>query len=540
MGVFATLRMARYLGPGRVLWRLWYRLRLPLFPRLTTAGTGAMPVAYPPEPWHGDAAHGSLILDGRIRLLNVEHPLGSAPDWHPSDRSPLWRFTLNYFEWLADLEALGTTAAAERARMLVSHWIERHPRFDREGWHPYPLSLRLYAWLRHGPFLLNGADDGFSDRFLASLHAQAGHLPRVLERDVGGNHLIKNLKALIAVAVCLPGHGHRLTAALRGLESQLRHQILGDGCHYERSPSYHVQVLRDLLDLDALLLEPPPWLTGAIAAMGPAWAFFRHGDGCLGLFNDGEEGEPEVAAVLDRLLHHPTPAVALPEAGYHRLSAGATLVLMDAGRCCPDDLPAHAHADTLSFELSHGPRRLVVNCGTYAYQDPAWRHRLRGTAAHSTVTVDDLDSAEVFGVFRLGRRPRRVTAERDGNRLVTSHDGYRHLGIDHRRTVTLSEDGLSLAGLDEVGGRVVGHRVAARFHLHPDVIPTVRAFTVDLGGGWSFTVLGGIIMLEDDVHAPRFHDMRASRCILVKAIGGPGERRLEWEFRHAKDASEGV
>ncbi|MEO5374889.1 MAG: heparinase II/III family protein [Alphaproteobacteria bacterium] len=525
-----TLRMLRHLRPAQVGWRLWYRARLPLFRRLVPGQRqGGLPLAYPPNLWPGDSEHGRLILSGRIRLLDIEHPLGPDPDWHPAERSPLWRFTLNYFEWLADLEAVGGRDAAERGRALVGHWLDHHSRFEAEAWHPYPLSLRLYAWLRHGPFLLNGADEAFTARFVGALEAQARHLPRVLERDVGGNHLIKNLKALIAVAVCLPGHDRALDSALDGLRRQLERQILADGCHYERSPSYHVQVLRDLLDLRALLLEPPEWLERAVADMAPAWVFFRHTDGGLALFNDGDEGEPAVAAVLDRLLGHPVAPAALPAAGYHRLAAGETVVLVDAGRCCPDDLPAHAHADTLALEVSHGGRRLVVNCGTYAYQDPEWRNRMRGTAAHSTLTIDDQDSAEVFGVFRLGRRPVRVTAERREGTLTASHDGYRHLGIVHRRTVTLSDDGLEVIGEDQVEGPVAGHHVAVRFHLHPDVQASRDDDgAVTLTGGWTFTASGGEVTVEESVYAPQFHRMVGSRRIVVAAVG---ETRIRWRLR---------
>jgi len=262
--------------------------------------------------------------------------------------------------------------------------------------------LRVYAWLAHGPFLLDGACDGFGERFGASLHRQVGHLTRVVERDVGGNHLIKNLKALIAA-------GHE--EALEELEREVSRQILPDGGHYERSPSYHLQVLCDLMDIRELL-ACPPWLDGAIGRMGAALAVLRHGDGKLALFNDGDEGNPALLAAVDRLAV--APASVLDDCGYYRLESGDSVVIMDAGRCCPDDLPAHAHADTLAFEMSVGGNRLVVNCGTYAYQDAAWRNRLRGTAAHSTVTIDGLDSAEVYGAFRLGRRPRKVTAVRHG------------------------------------------------------------------------------------------------------------------------------
>jgi uncharacterized heparinase superfamily protein len=531
--------MARWVRPAQLLWRLWYRARLPLFAtpayRRRLGGEAAEPPrAFVPSLWPGDAEAGRLILNGRIRLLGVEAPLGEPLDWHPAGMAPLWRFTLHYFEWLADLLATGEAGAAARARALVAAWWRVHgDTVAGEAWHPYPLSLRLVAWLRAAPVLLDGAEPGFARMFAAALDVQARHLAAVPERDVGGNHLVKNLKALAASGSCLPGHRCRLAPALAALRRQLARQVLADGCHYERSPAYHLQVLCDLVDLRALLGGScPDWLAAAIGRMAAALAALRHGDGLLAQFNDGDEGDPALLAALDRLVPPPSPAPDLPAAGYFRLEREGMVVLVDSGRCCPDVLPAHAHADTLSVELSDGPERLVVNSGTYAYQDPLWRNRLRGTAAASTLMVDDLDSAEVFGVFRLGRRPRRVMAEREGWEVSACHDGYRHLGVVHRRTVSLGPDGL--VGEDVVEG-AAGRRLTARFHLHPDVSAELDGDAARLvtacGHVWRFSCAGGRLALADGAYSPRFGVLRAGR-VLVAEIGlAQPVSRLTWRFR---------
>jgi uncharacterized heparinase superfamily protein len=224
------------------------------------------------------------------------------------------------------------------------------------------------------------------------------------------------------------------------------------------------------------------------------------------------------------------------------MAAGGALVLMDAGPCCPDDLPAHAHADTLSFEFSHLSRRIVVNCGTYAYQDAAWRNRLRGTAAHSTVCIDDEDSAEVYGTFRLGRRPEEITGTRhesaSGMRIAAKHDGYRRLGIIHHRSLALSDDGRRLAGEDRIegSGAAPDRRIAARFHLHPDVAAKQsEPGAVDLhlpgGGGWRFEAPGEEVHLRDSVYAPRFNEMRDTHQIVVERTSGGEDCIIGWEFR---------
>ena len=527
-------RTLRHLRPAQVIHRLWYRARLPWFRTgLASARLGddrAAPIVVPPPPKSGDGGAGLRILGGRIRLVGLEGP---SDGWRDTSLPLLWRFTRHYFEWLGDLRALGEEGR-EPARALVADWLTRFERFDPVAWHPYPLSLRLVSWLAHAPFLCHGAAPDFVAAFHRSLHRQARHLERVWERDVGGNHLIKNLKAAIAAALCLPGHETGLQRALGGLERQVLLQILPDGCHYERSPSYHIQVLGDLEELCMLFAasgrEVPAFLAGAAERMRPAAAFFQMAPGRLAQFNDGTIDGPEETTVA-------APA-ALPAAGYWRLEAGTARLIVDCGPCCPDDLPAHAHADTLSFELYDDGCPLIVNCGTYAYQDAQWRNRFRGTAFHSTLTVDDGDSAEVYGGFRLGRRPRRFAASVEDGRFVGEFDGWRRSGLTHRRSLELGDQGLR--GRDEAVSIRSGpsRRLTLRFHLHPEVEAHADGGTIRLvlpgGGVWRFSAPGLAVNLGESWYSPRFHEMAPSRHILVEAGSGGRTPVLEWSVMRGR------
>ncbi|MFB1490650.1 MULTISPECIES: heparinase II/III family protein [unclassified Thiocapsa] len=50
------------------------------------------------------------------------------------------------------------------------------------------------------------------------------------------------------------------------------------------------------------------------------------------------------------------------------LEAGSAVALLDVAPIGPDYLPGHAHADTLSFELSLFGQRVIVNGGTSRYR----------------------------------------------------------------------------------------------------------------------------------------------------------------------------
>ena len=177
----------------------------------------------------------------------------------------------------------------------------------------------------------------------------------------------------------------------------------------------------------------------------------------------------------------------LRDSGYVRLAAGPAVALLDVAPIGPDYLPGHAHADTLSFELSLFGQRVIVNGGTSRYGSGPERLAERGTAAHSTVQIDGADSSEVWGGFRVARRarPRDVRVHpgldplppvlspaaagvRAGVLEVSAaHDGYCRLPGRpvHRRAWRLTAGHLAVT--DRIEGPFA--EAVARFHLHPAI-----------------------------------------------------------------------
>jgi uncharacterized heparinase superfamily protein len=550
--VGAFLRTLRYLRPMQIIARLDYRARVvyynsPLYPFIEyELEVPERPLLAAPHLWRGTAERGRDLSRNTFTFVGRTVNMDKKVQWQPQGVSALWLYNLHYFDWLADLRALNTEDARQHARDTVRDWVDAcgtsfHPVF----WHPYPLSLRLVSWLTHADWLMEGADIGWKKDFMASLVRQANHMPKVLEWDVGGNHLIKNLKALIYTGLCLPGRQTTYLEAVSLLKEQLDLQVLPDGAHYELSPHYHADVLQDMLDIHALMLKanqvPPQELDDAIDRMAVALAFFRHGDGGLALFNDGAVGDVNH---LDDLMERcggtggKLPRQ-LPYAGYVRLQKDDTLVLMDTAKCCPDDLPAHAHADTLSFELSVGGERVFVNSGTYAYQHEL-RNVLRGTAAHNTAVVAGEDSAEVWDTFRLGRRPRRIEFSlreepNTGIGVEAWHDGYAHLGAKHTRRLFLSEDGLDLRGEDVIESRRE-QPVTVHFHLHPDVKYKLTGdhsaeITTARGSRLTFRVKGGRLYDLDSQYAPQFGELAATRQLVLRGSWEAGKCQMLWGIK---------
>lgn len=411
---------------------------------------------------------GSRDLPMSIQLPGHEWVVDTTTRWRRPDvdsLSLLARLTLHYMEFLPRLHSRHAVA-------VMLDWIQANPPHAESddwnaAWNSYAISIRTVIWmdLLQGSLAPAGVDPVQRTRLVQSLAAQLRFLAANLETDIGGNHLVKNIRALIRGGRFFQGDEAtewlRLGVELLGRE--LDEQILPDGMHFERSPAYHLQVLGDLLDVKAALGggtlaadEPtageraaaggrvPPTLQedlshrldDALARMLRAADLLTHPDGKPSLFSDGglhmTHAPTDLVAVARELgVPMPEPIVdapwSLPDAGYFGWrgqgprrrgpeageggeahdDGGATdhLLIVDCGPVGPDHLPAHGHGDALAFEWTVAGVRVVVDAGVAEYQGPL-RPYSRSTAAHNTVTVGDADQSEFWSAFRVARRAR--------------------------------------------------------------------------------------------------------------------------------------
>ena len=497
----------------------------------------------PPDPWPGDPARAEAIVEGEFALAGRRMPFGPG-QWPNPSLNPLVAAAIHGFDWLRDMRALGTDAARERARLLVGDWLKVHDRWGAITWRADVLGDRVANWLAHYAFLA-GADEEFGTALRRGAARQLKHLARAATAGPQGAAQFVVVKGLIFGGVALPGFEAVLARGLALLEREIARQVLPDGGHYQRHPGFQLEVMRTLIDIEGALaaahIEPPPELRHAIDRMAPMVRCLRHGDGRFPLFNGATESDDvQIALVLARSGTRGRALSAAPHSGFHRLAVGRTVILMDAGAPPPAEADEHAHAGTLSFELSVGRDRVIVNCGSQPVATGEWRDALRATAAHSTLVVDDSNSAEVLAAGGLGQRPVVVEVSRrevDGCLLIeASHDGYRKaLGLIHRRSLYLASDGSDVRGEDILEG-TGGQSVAVRFHLHPRVqaspIEGGSAVLLKLpsGQGFRFRAAGGTIGIEDSVYAGDPAGVKRSVQIVVSArLEGAGAQ-IKWRL----------
>ncbi len=497
------------------------------------------------------------LLRGRFRFRGqvVDVPAGfSVFDMRPPSQD--WSDALHAFAWLPPLALAGGEAARTLATNLIAQWIKRNNRYSEPVWAPHIIGRRLMHLFSHGRLVVINSDMMWRSKLFVSLREQSRMLERIAGEAPDGLPRLEAVAALALSGACLDDSPQRLEAGLKRLEEECQRQILPDGGHVSRSPESLLHAYRCLTMVsDALVaveIEPPHALRNARDRMAPMLRFFRHGDGGLSLFQGGLESDPRViAGLLARDEVRGQPFQHARHSGYQRLAAARTIVQMDCGTAPAGAFASGAHAGALAFELSSGTGRLVVNCGAGGDNHAGWDTALRATAAHSTLTLADVSSAQLLppGLARdlLGPRlvdgpaqvPSRRSETAQGWTVEAAHDAYvAQFGLMHERKVTLSPQGLMLTGADRLVAAGKGPTsqlgFAVRFHIHPDV----RVSRLEGGGillklpggeGWRFRAGGGEVSVEESVYLGGDVVRRAEQLVITGTLRQcPAE--IAWVF----------
>ncbi|WP_245748353.1 heparinase II/III family protein [Vreelandella subterranea] len=543
------LHTVRYLKIQQLVYRVYYRFSKPRLKKRPAPEMRGVITA-----WSGPNFILPATDDGKsFTFLGETGYLQYG--WNNPAFSKLWLYNLHYQD---DLNAVGADGRSAVCQQLVENWIDANPPLQGNGWEPYCLSLRIVNWVK---WLSRLQADEVDPRWLSSLACQANALAQQLEFHILANHLFANAKALVFAGSFLGGkQGDALLGrGVRLLDQQVPEQFLADGAHYELSPMYHATLLWDMCDLVQLqqqtrlvALDQRKTLWRRVITHGISWLRkMVHPDGDIAFFNDATLG---IAPTLKQLEGYAGQLGCVPEpisrnADFaplqlcHLKSSGYVVIdwaeghraLLDAAKVGPGYQPGHAHADTLSFELSLFGQRVFVNSGISQYGEDTERHRQRSTAAHNTLEVDGENSSEIWAGFRVARRAKPIDLairQQEGYiRVDAAHDGYQRLPgkVLHQRQWLAKPSELVIE--DQLSGDF--KQAKAYFHLHPDV----RLEQVDgnhLQGNlaqcqvFNLSFEGGIVETQAGSWHPAFGVSLPNNCVVVTLQASELKTQISW------------
>jgi uncharacterized heparinase superfamily protein len=417
-------------------------------------------------------------------------------------RGVKWVWELNRHHHLVTLAKAyfltGEELYAEEVCTQITNWIETNPPLTGVNWtSSLELAVRLINWSWAMAFIRD-ADSLTQGRFAqiqTSITNQATYISKHLSSfSSANNHLIGEAAGLAIVGMCnpwLPKARSWRDKGLHILKEEIGRQIHSDGVPAEQSTHY----LAFIIDFNLIVWElfkknniDPPQLwydrllsscnfirnimdsNGNVPQIGDsddAWVVRLDDSPQVNNFKsilttaatllrqpslkppnqhwdeksfwllgwDGHETYSRLPITTDQHGSH-----IFAHGGYGVLQTENNLAVFDCGPLGYLSTAAHGHADALNFLLSRGGQPLLVDPGTYLYQEGGqWREFFRSTYAHNTVVVDGLDQSQMLGTFLWGKKAN-VHIE-NWNQIAKNmfiaaeHDGYAHLGVIHSRKV---------------------------------------------------------------------------------------------------------
>ena len=467
-----------------------------------------------------------IFINGEVAtFINYSKSIANKNCWSDLTQEKLWLYNLHYFD------ALNAEDSAQQkiAYTLLEKWEDENLPFEGIGWEPFPLSLRIVNIIKYAL-----EDHCLSEKIKNSLYLQARILNKKCEYHLLGNHLFENFKALCFAGLFFDTKESQqwFYKGLKGLNKEIKEQILKDGGHFELSPMYHCIILEGLLDLQNIFKIYQKnflwhkevhnmlfWLN----AMKRSTTEISHFNDAANSISETPEMLFQYAKKLGYQFQSESSGVSyLPESGFITVKNNNFKIICDVGNIGPDYLPGHAHADTLSFELYVDQIPVFVNLGTSCYGNSDRRLFERSTAAHNTVVMNDCNSSDVWSSFRVGKRAR--IAKLDINETLekmtisAAHNGYKRFSKNciHERRWEISEN---LVEITDQINHPLGD-IFAFFHLHPNcdivseadkkiMIQLENSLKIDFESENKFSII-------DSFYANTFGDLQKTKSIKIK------------------------
>ena len=429
-----------------------------------------------------------LILDpGEPLAVWSEYERGRI-DPGVEDIKDLWEPAR--FSWAVTLaRAYRATAAESYVRKF---WQEfeifgaANPAYRGPNWiSGQEVAIRIITWaFAARVFVLSAESTPERMAQLAqAIHTHACRIPATLiyASSQDNNHLLSEAAGLYTAGIWLRDHPSAPNWRKTGwtwFNRALQRQVEPEGTYIQQSMNYHRLMLQLALWMDSLarqngehwpqqsqdrLAAATRWLIARMDPISGRAPNLGHNDGAYLLpfgeqadfrpvaqaaaraFGDGlglPAGEwDEFSAWLGWKLDDQKPAPRIRQEREPLIVQDSGAAILGSGQDWAMLRAAHfnhrpGQADQLQLDIWHKGQNIALDAGSYRYSsaDP-WNNGLACAAVHNSVTVDGQEPMTRAGRFLWLDWDQARILQVEPGKVVVERNGYRKLGIRHRRTV---------------------------------------------------------------------------------------------------------
>lgn len=480
---------------------------------------------------------------------------------------------------------------------LLRDWIrtqKRAPETEKTTWRVLESGFRGEFWVKAMAYFVKSPSvtEETVRMFFDCLKEQAVQIMEMHSpyRYISNWGVIEN-HGLFEIGMVHPDRafGERcIRTALGHLETEARMQVMGDGCHWEQSPSYHNEVLHCLLDVLILArrggVRAGEILERTAHAMARADLASVKPNGHQILMGDSDDDDiRDILAKAAWCFQDPQlKSMALRELDYEDIwelgaeAAGAYRDMEAKGpsftdAACGDSGnyylrsgwgkddsllhfhcgtmgAGHGHSDQLHVDLYAFGEDILTDSGRYTYVDGPDRREFKDPSAHNTITVD----GRPFTVYKdswecakLCQPVKQEMAVKDGLALAQGgHLGYLMGPGDgaylSRRALRLAPDLFLIADGCYSGG---SHTYEQRWHFSDTgrarLLTGGAAFEGERAAARLWFLGGGLRASLEKSRLSRFYNQCGERdCIRVvkEGTGFVSFLTLIWTGRRGEEA----
>ncbi len=439
--------------------------------------------------WVNNSSQLFDVFENSFTFGTKKEYLGNQVNWKPSNQSKLWIFNLNYFKFLYQFiekyNKYSNPIFIQRGTMLIENWIENCTNYELNLWSPYTTSIRLISWINfYSNLLSKNLISKLPPKIIKSINIQRKYLECNLEFDVLGNHILENYNSLILINYFIVNKKN-VNKYLKSYVNHLSKQILKDGCHYEKSFSYHIQVLDGVLNV---LINLKNYDNKNLKKLSfychHMISFYRkilQNGSNYPLFNDSNYSMTTNIETVNNKIRSFYKIFSNFSSEIKTLSSNSNYyffkndnygLVVDSGTIGPNNLTAHSHNDIFSFEYSIKNEKFIIDTGVLDYEQNSFRDLARSTLSHNTIMLKDCEQSNFWSIFRHGYRPKKIQTEVNQNKNIFQLTGkLNHRSYTHIRTFqNTSFNTLIVSDL-------IKDNVSVAFsylHFDPDVIIEIK------------------------------------------------------------------
>jgi uncharacterized heparinase superfamily protein len=357
------------------------------------------------------------------------------------------------------------------------------------------------------------------------------------------------LLGLMAGRICLTKQKDEIDYIIDIIIEEIEKVINTDGMHFSRKPQFQLEVLKIIIEVHYLGKSSIKRVRGEynniLNNLISCSKMLQHSNGSIINFNGGSKfGKNKIAQLVSKSDISVKALSGISQDGFARLNSKSTSLIFDMGM--PNKISQNWHAGTLSFEFSYGKNLIIVNNG-FLDMDSSWANALRGTSAHSTMSIDGKNSSSLENnkdVERIAEiTDKYLENSPKGVFVSATHNGYyKSHGIYHKREITLNKQGNKISGIDELiytgAPGAIALNAEIRFHLYPD-LKVAKALSGDIilrlknGSGWLFKIDELKSTLEDSIFIKENNVLRSQQILInvpLNELRSCGSKIIKWEF----------